>query len=38
MKVILDACAVIALVKNEAGEEVVEEFSLNSRYDLINRK
>jgi|GEM_PF-3466143 len=33
MKVILDACAAIVLVKNEAGADIAEEFLLNSRYD-----
>ena len=35
MKVILDACAVIALVKNEAGADVVEDFLLNSECDCM---
>lgn len=35
MKVILDACAVIALVKNEAGADVVEEFLLNRECDCM---
>lgn len=31
MKIILDACAVIALVKDEAGADIVEQYLLNSR-------
>jgi predicted nucleic acid-binding protein len=29
MKIVLDACAVIALVKNEQGADIVEEYLLN---------
>jgi PIN domain nuclease of toxin-antitoxin system len=35
MKVILDACAVIALVKDEAGAEIVEEYLLGNDYECM---
>ena len=35
MKVILDACAVIALVKNEIGADIIEGFVLNAECDCM---
>ncbi|WP_069791945.1 PIN domain-containing protein [Cyanobacterium sp. IPPAS B-1200] len=35
MKIILDACAVIALVKDEVGGEIVEEYLLNSSHQCL---
>lgn len=35
MKVILDACAVIALVKDEAVAEIVEEYLLGNDYECM---
>ena len=35
MKIVLDACAVIALVKNEQGADIVEEYLLNDDYECM---
>ncbi|MGI0480667.1 PIN domain-containing protein [Geminocystis sp. CENA526] len=35
VKVILDACAVIALVKDETGAQIVEEYLLNSNHQCM---
>lgn len=35
MRVILDACAVIAFFKGEVGADVVEEYLFNSIYDCV---
>lgn len=35
MKIILDACAVIALVKDEAGADIVEQYLLNYRHQCM---
>ena len=35
MKVILDACAVIALLKGEVGADIVENYLLDSQYDCM---
>ena len=35
MKIVLDACAVITLVKNEQGADIVEEYLLNDDYECM---